>query len=250
MKDKKEELSKYQKRHIQYVNNKTAKAIVDNNLIQAGDKVLIAVSGGKDSLVLLEVLSTLRRFDFLDFTIEAIHIDVEEVPYKVSSTLLDKLCAELDVPITYIPVVANLEETEGKAPCFVCAWHRRKAIFTYAEQNGFDKVAMGHHMDDAVETLIINMAYHGNISSLPPKLSMFDGKIVIIRPLLLLTNKDTQEYANIRNFPKQTETCPYEDKTRRNTAKNIIKQMKAISPLASKNIFKSMGNIDKDYLPF
>lgn len=250
MKDKKEELSKYQKRHIQYVNNKTAKAIVDNNLINKDDKVLVAVSGGKDSLVLLEVLSTLRQYHFLDFDMEAVHIDVEEVPYKVSADELNKLCDKVNVPVTYLPVSVNLDETEGKAPCFVCAWHRRKAIFTYAEQNGFDKVAMGHHMDDAVETLIINMAYHGNISSLPPKLSMFDGKIVIIRPLLLLTNKDTQEYANIRNFPKQTETCPYEDKTRRNTAKEIIEQMKSISPLASKNIFKSMGNIDEGYLPF
>lgn len=243
-------LSKYQNRHIQYVNNKTAKAIVNNQLIDKGDKVLIAVSGGKDSLALMDVLVTLQRYDFLDFSIEAVHIDIEDVPYKISKTEIDRLCSELGVKIVYIPVAADIDKEIGKPPCFVCSWHRRKAIFSYAEENGFDKIAMGHHMDDAVETLIINMAYHGNISSIPPKLELFNGAITLIRPLILLTNKDMQEYANIRNFPKQTESCPFEDNTRRNTAKKILEQMKEIHPKASKNIFKSMGNIDNEYLPF
>jgi len=232
------------------VNNKAAKAIIDNKLIEKGDKVLIAVSGGKDSLALLEVLSTLRRYDFLDFKIEAVHIDVDEVPYKVSKEELEQLCANLGVKISFIKVMAGIEEDGDKPPCFVCAWHRRKAIFRFSEENGFDKVAMGHHMDDAVETLIINISYHGNISSIPPKLEMFNGAITLIRPLILLTNKDMQEYANIRNFPKQTESCPFEDKTRRNLAKSIVEQMKEIHPNAAKNIFNSMGNIDKEYLPF
>ncbi|MFK5894703.1 MAG: tRNA 2-thiocytidine(32) synthetase TtcA, partial [Pseudomonadota bacterium] len=84
---------------------------------------------------------------------------------------------------------------------------------------------------------------------LPAKLSMFKGAISLIRPLILLTNKDTQEYANIKDYPKQTVTCPFEDITKRTTARNIIEQLKAINPKASKNIFRSMGNIDLDYLP-
>ena len=230
-------LSQYQKRHIQFVNNKVAKSIVDNELINKDDKVLVAVSGGKDSLVLLEALSTLRRYDFLDYELEAIHIDVEDVPYKVSNELLEKLCVNLDVKIRFVTIEANLEETENKSPCFVCSWHRRKALFTYAEKHGFHKLAMGHHMDDAVETLLINMAYHGNISSLPAKLSMFNDAVAIIRPLILLTNKDTQEYANIRNYPKQTNSCPYEDQTKRQTARELLHQMKSIHPKATKNIF-------------
>ncbi len=242
-------LSQFQKRHIQFVNNKVAKAIMDNELVAKGEKILVAVSGGKDSLVLLEALSTLRMYDYLDFEIEAIHIDVEEVPYKVSREKLEELCAELNVKINFLSIEAGLEKTDSKSPCFVCSWHRRKALFTYADKHGFNKLVLGHHMDDAVETFIINIAFHGNISSLPAKLSMFNGAITIIRPLILLTNKDTQEYANIRRFPKQTESCPYEDKTKRQLARDIVEKMKEFHPNATKNIFRSMSNIDLDYLP-
>jgi tRNA 2-thiocytidine biosynthesis protein TtcA len=242
------QLSQYQKRHIQFVNNKVAKAIMDNELIAKGEKVLVAVSGGKDSLVLLEALSTLRKYDFLDFDIEAIHIDVQQVPYKTSRKQLEKICDELSISINFVDINIELENT-NKSPCFVCSWNRRKALFTYAEENGFKKLALGHHMDDAVETLIINMAYHGNISSIPAKLSMFNDAITIIRPLILLSNKDTQEYANIRRFPKQTESCPYEDKTKRTTSRNLVKQMEMIHPKAARNIFRSMNNIDEEYLP-
>ncbi len=249
MSDKSTSLSQFHKRHIQYVNNKVAKAIMDNDLVGKGEKILVAVSGGKDSLVLLEALSTLRIYDFLDFEIEAIHIDVEEVPYKVSREKLEELCAKLNVKINFLSIEAGLEETGRKSPCFVCSWHRRKALFKYADEHGFNKLALGHHMDDAVETFIINIAYHGNISSLPAKLSMFDGAITIIRPLILLTNKDTQEYANIRQYPKQTEACPYEDQTKRKTARDMVEKMKEFHPKATKNIFRSMSNIDLDYLP-
>ncbi len=190
----KNKLSKYQKRHVEYVHNKVAKAIIDNGLIDKGDKVLVAVSGGKDSLVLLEALAILRQYDFLDFTLEAIHIDVEDVPYSADIESLRSMCKQLDVKMKVSVIESNMEERGKKAPCFVCSWHRRKALFTYANEHGFKKLALGHHMDDAVETLLINMAYHGNISSLPAKLSMFKGAINLIRPLILVTNKDTQEF--------------------------------------------------------
>ena len=242
-------LSQYQKRHIEYVNNKVAKSIVDNILIDKGDKVLVAVSGGKDSLVLLESLAILRQYDFLDFTLEAIHIDMMDVPYSANIEFLKDICKRLNVKVEILSVESGMEDRGRKAPCFVCSWHRRKALFTFANEHGFQKLALGHHMDDAVETLLINMAYHGNISSLPAKLSMFEGAINLIRPLILLTNKDTQEYANIKDYPKQTVTCPFEDTTKRTTARNIIEQLKAINPKASQSIFRSMGNIDLDYLP-
>lgn len=221
---------------------------MDNALIVRGEKILVAVSGGKDSLVLLEALSTLRKYDFLDFNLEAVHIDVQQVPYKTSREQLEFLCKKLNVPIHFVNINVDLDNTD-KSPCFVCSWHRRKALFSFAEKHNFDKLALGHHMDDAVETLIINMAYHGNISSLPAKLNMFDGQVVIIRPLILLSNKDMQEYANIRNYPKQTESCPYEDKTKRTTARDLVKQMEVLHPKAMRNIFRSMNNIDREYLP-
>lgn len=242
-------LSSYQNRHIQFVNNKVVKAIVDFNLIENGETILVAVSGGKDSLVLLQALSTARKYKFLSFNIVAIHIDIEEVPYKIEHNEMLQIAEALNVKFHMVPVKSGLTETTEKSPCFVCSWHRRMAIFDFAKKNKIKKVALGHHMDDAVETLLINMSYHANISSIPEKLSMFDGEIELIRPLILLRNKDTAEYANIMKFPKQTESCPYENKTKRNTAREIVTQLEKIHPKALENIFNSMNNIDHSYLP-
>jgi len=245
----KEKLSKYQRRHIEHIKNMTAKAIRQYQMIDDGDKVLVAVSGGKDSLVLLEALSAFLKYKVIDFKLEAIHIDVEDVGYLVDREFLKQHSESLGVKINFVTIEAGIENRGKKAPCFVCSWHRRKTMFEYAKSNGFKKLALGHHLDDAVETLMINMAYHGHISSLPGKLKMFDGAMYLIRPLILLTDKDTAEYSNIRNYPKLKLPCPYEDVTKRTTARNLIKQLEEIHPKAKFNLFNSMNNIDEEYLP-
>ena len=242
-------LSQWQKRHIEHVKNYVAKAIMQFNMIDDGDKVLAAVSGGKDSLVMLEVLAAFRRFNKVDFQLEAIHIEVEDVPYRVDRDFLSAFADNLRVPMHYKNIQAGLENRGRKAPCFVCSWHRRKNLFEFAKSNGFQKLALGHHMDDAVETLLMNMAYHGHISSLPGKLRMFDGLLFLIRPLILLTDKDTREFAHIRNFPALLRECPYEDTTRRKIARELIESLEKIHPKAKFNLFNAMHNIDEEYLP-
>lgn len=243
------EYSKYQIKHIEFVKNKLAKAVIDYKMIADGDKVLVAISGGKDSLVLLEALSAFKKFQKVEFDLAAIHINVSDVAYEVKRDFLLELSNSLDVKLDFVEIVAGIEDRGKKAPCFVCSWHRRKTLFTYAKENGFNKLALGHHMDDAVETLILNMAYHANISSLPSVLSMFDGVLSLIRPLILLTNHDTQEFANIKKYPKLKTECPFEDLTKRTTARNLIKQLEQIHPKAKQNLFNSLSNIDLEYLP-
>ena len=198
---------------------------------------------------MLEALSALRKFDFFDFDLEALHIDVTDVPYQADREKLEALAGHLSVKLHFKKIEADLEHRGKKSPCFVCSWHRRKALFEFARDNDFAKLAMGHHMDDAVETLLINMAYHGHISSIPGKLSMFGGVMFTIRPLILLTNKDTAEFAHIRSYPDLTSECPYEDETYRKTARNLLSELEALHPKAKWNIFHSMGNIDEEYLP-
>lgn len=243
------DLTYWQKRHIEHVKNYLAKAVMDFDMISEGDRVLAAISGGKDSLVMLDALAAFRKFKKVSFYLEAIHIAVEDVPYKVDRAFLHRFTEELQVPLHFLTITAGIEDRGKKAPCFVCSWHRRKTLFKYARENKFQKLALGHHRDDAVETLLINMAYHGHISSLPGKLSMFAGKMELIRPLLLLTDKDTREYAAIKQFPKLIEECPFADLTKRTTARKLMEALSEIHPKATANIFNAMQQIDEEYLP-
>ncbi len=245
----KQELSKYQVKLIEFVKNKVARAVSDYKMIDDGDKVLVAVSGGKDSLVLLETLAIYRRYKRKSYTLEAVHVDMDDVPYSIDRDFLNDFGKQLDVKVNFLNHTAGLDNRGKKAACFVCSWSRRKALFQYAQEHGFQKLAFGHHLDDAVETLILNMAYHGNISSIPGKLKMFDGLIYNIRPLILLTNKDTQEYAHIRHYPQLKQNCPFEDATKRSTARKLIESLEEIHPKARYNLFQSMTNIDEEYLP-
>ncbi len=244
-----EKMRYWQKRHVEHVKNHVAKAVMDFDMIAPGDRVLAAVSGGKDSLVMLDALAAFRKFKKVDYHLEAIHIAVEDVPYQVNKVLLTKLAEKLEVPLHFETIRAGIENRGKKAPCFVCSWHRRKTLFEYAKTHGFHKLALGHHRDDAVETLLINMAYHGHISSLPGKLAMFGGRLHLIRPLLLLTDKETREYARIRQFPRQEKECPFAGHTKRTTARDLLDALQKIHPKAAANLFHAMQNIDNEYLP-
>lgn len=245
----KEKYSKHQIKHIEFVKNKLAKAVNNFNMISPGDKILVAISGGKDSLVLLETLASFKKFKTIDFEFEAIHINLEDVSYEVNHDYLINLCESIGIKMNFVDTKAGIEERAKKSACFVCSWKRRTELFSYAHENGFNKLALGHHMDDAVETLLINMTYHANISSLPGTFSMFEDKLVLIRPLILLTNKDTAEFANIKKYPKLKAECPFEDATRRKTARDLIKQLEVIHPNVRQNLFNSLTNIDFDHLP-
>jgi tRNA 2-thiocytidine biosynthesis protein TtcA len=245
----KNHLSYWQKRHLEHVKNHVAKAIADFNMISEGDRVLAAVSGGKDSLVMLDALAAFRKYQKVSFTLEAIHIMVEDVPYQVEREWLENWARSLDVPLHFVTIRAGIAERGKKAPCFVCSWHRRKTLFDFAKTHHFQKLALGHHRDDAVETLLINMAYHGHISSLPGKLRMFGGRMELIRPLLLLTGKDTHQYASIRQFHKLVSECPYADQTQRTTARKLMEALQDIHPKAIANLFHAMQKIDEEYLP-
>ncbi|MBN2615180.1 MAG: adenine nucleotide alpha hydrolase family protein [Bacteroidales bacterium] len=239
----------WENRHIEHVKNQVAKAVMQYGLIDNDDHIMVAVSGGKDSLVLLSALAAFRKFNKVDFHLEAIHIDVEDVPYRADRDFLTHYCQSLDIPFHFKQIEADLEHRGKKAPCFVCSWHRRKFLFEFTKKRGFQKLALGHHMDDAVETLLMNMAYHGHVSSLPAKLKMFNGALHLIRPLMLLTDKDTRKYAEIMQFPELLTECPYADATKRTTARKLIETLQDIHPKATHNIFNSLSQIDHEYLP-
>lgn len=218
-------------------------------LIEPGDKIMVGISGGKDSLFLLESLANLKKRLPFSFEIVACHIHIKEVGYKIDVDYLSNLCQSLEIKFYIEELSVNLTENPKKAPCFVCSWHRRKRLFELTRELQCNKLALGHHLDDAIETLLMNMVYHGSVSSLPAKLKMFDGRMYLIRPMIELTNGEMVTISELRHYPKLKSQCPYGDDTKRSKARELVEQMNALNPHARKNIFRSMGKIIPEYLP-
>lgn len=242
-------LEKKDQAFVQKVRQTAGKAINQYGMISNGENVMVAVSGGKDSLSLLEILSSRRKALPIHYHLHAVHIITEDVPYEIDVEWLKQFCEHLDVKLHIVRTKANLETAGKKKPCFACSRNRRKELFKLTNELGIKKLAFGHHLDDAVETLVMNMTQHANISSIPPSLEMFEGKIQVIRPLILLADAEMKRYAELLGFKSLKQECPYEDHTIRKKARDIVEQMTSINPKARFNLFNSMNNIDMDYLP-
>jgi tRNA 2-thiocytidine biosynthesis protein TtcA len=233
---------------INTVNVRIGRTIVKQKLISEGDKVLVALSGGKDSMILLDVLSNRKRHFPFKFELVASHIFIKNMGYKTELDYLKKFCNEINVPLIIKEFDIDLSQNNKKSECFVCSWHRRKALFELTKELGCNKLAFGHHMNDAVETLFMNMIYHGAISAMPFSVDMLDGRIKLIRPLLEICEDELIEYARLKEYKKELKTCPFSNSNRQKI-KELIKSTSEIRNVATKNIFRSMDNIYTEYLP-
>jgi tRNA(Ile)-lysidine synthase TilS/MesJ len=148
--------------------------------------------------------------------------------------------------------IFNLQSGQAKrrqkTPCFLCSWNRRKAIFSFAQERGFNKVALGHHQDDILTTLLMNMIYEGSIQTMPPKLKMKHYPVEIIRPLCLVSEKMIGEEAERLGFEKQKTPCPYDRQTKRKEINDLFHQLEAMNPEARYSLWHSMRNIHPDLL--
>ena len=236
-------------RYIEKIEKTVGLAINRYSLIAGGDRIAVALSGGKDSLVLLDTLARRRRRLPVTYELFAVHIFIKNIGYESDVNFMREFCSSLNVPFQLIEMEADLTIDPGKSKCFVCSWHRRKALFNFAEEMNCGKLALGHHLDDAIETLMMNMMYSGITSSLPPSLSMFSGRLHMIRPLILLEKREIDRYAEIKEFPAEVKRCPYGEDTTRIKAREMIEQMTSGSSAVKKSIFRSMSNIHREYLP-
>lgn len=240
-------MDKFEKRHIERVRHAIGKTINTYNLIEDGDHILIGVSGGKDSLILIESLAERRKYLPIDYKLTAVHVNVENIPYQVDISYLKNFCESNNVDFVYKEVV--YDEKEGKSPCFFCSWSRRKVFYELSKEMGIGKVATGHHLDDALETLFMNMVYHGTMSSLPAQFTMFDGRLQFIRPMIEIQESKLVEYAQIRNFPKLKSECPHDKLTKRKKMRSFIDALQDEHDMAKINMFRAMSNLNPEYLP-
>lgn len=225
------------------------KAINQHGLIDAGEKILVAMSGGKDSLVLLDTLTERLRYLPICYEVFAVHVSISNLPMKVDTNYLMEFCHDRNVELFIRNIKIDMDFSEIKSYCFFCAWNRRKVLFDMVKELGCHRLALGHHMDDIIETLLMSMCMNGRISSMPIKLSMFDGEFSIIRPLCFISEKEIKRYCRLKGFKTEVDECPYARDSKRQVFKEIIHHLEKTSPRIRKNLFNSMWNIDKKYLP-
>ncbi|MFC2116348.1 ATP-binding protein [Bacteroidota bacterium] len=240
---------KRMKKQFQKISRKVGKTLQEHRLISGGDRILVGLSGGKDSMILLEALADRKKHLPFDFELFAVHVAATSIGYEMDTGYLKQICSELNIPLYLEEIEVDLTEDSKKPPCFICSWSRRKRIFELSKELDCNKVALGHHKDDAIQTLLMNMIYHGSFSSFSQDLSMFDGRIRLIRPLLYIPEKELTYYATLRSFKKLEKTCPYDGSTKRHEIRDLVRQLDKLSRDARRNIFNSMNNIYEEYLP-
>ena len=230
---------------IRRIERRFNKGVVQYGLIEEGDKILIGLSGGKDSLALVELLGRRARIYKPRFSVVAVHVVMKNIPYQSDTEYL-KAYGVLFVQ--YETAFDPATDTR-KSPCFLCSWNRRKALFTVAKEHGCNKIALGHHMDDILETLLMNITYQGAFSTMPPRLVMKNFDMTIIRPMCLVHEADLVELAALRHYQKQVKNCPYESQSSRSDMKGILRQLEAMNPEARYSLWGSMTNVQEDLLP-
>jgi len=225
------------------------KACADYHLIEDGDHILVGLSGGKDSLALVEMLGRRAQIYVPRFKVTALHVRVKERAYQTDLSYLESFCAEANVPLVVRDVEIKGGDSEQTNPCFLCSWYRRKALFDVAQELGCNKIALGHHRDDLIETMLMNLIFQGAFATMPPMLQLEKMPIKIIRPLCLIDEADLIAYAAEKGYQKQKQLCPFEHVSSRAKVKELLKQIKALNPEAMDTMYAAMSNIKTDYLP-
>lgn len=229
----------------------TGKAIQQFNLIEANDRVMVCLSGGKDSYTLLDMLLSLQRSAPIEFTLIAVNLDQKQpgFPVEVLPRYLDDLGIEYHIIEKDTYSVVKRIIPEGKTMCSLCSRLRRGTLYEFATAHHIDKIALGHHRDDIIETLFLNMFYGGKLKAMPPKLRSDDGQHIVIRPLAFCREKDIARYARLRPFPIiPCNLCGSQDNLQRQAIKEMLQTWDKTHPGRLETIFSSLQNITPSHL--
>jgi tRNA(Ile)-lysidine synthase TilS/MesJ len=195
----------------------------------------------------LEFLARRSKVHVPHFTVEALHVRMENIHYKTDTTYLQSFCDRLNVPLHIIttsfsttPDGSPSGKGKQKPACFLCSWQRRKQLFNLAQELGCTKIALGHHQDDIIHTALMNLTFQGHFSTMPAKLKMRKMPLTIIRPLCLCQEADIKAYAEQQGYEKQLKQCPYENTTNRTTASELFAHIQQLNPEARYCIWRAL----------
>ena len=243
----KTEFNKLRKRLRRHVGH----AIVDYNMIEAGDRVMVCVSGGKDSYAMLDVLMHLRDSAPIDFELIAVNLDQKQpgFPEEVLPAYLESVGVPYYILERDTYSIVRSVIPEGKTTCGLCSRLRRGTLYGFAEQIGASKIALGHHKNDIVETLFLNWFFGGKLKAMPPKLLSDDGKNVVIRPLAYCKEKDLASYAEAMQFPIiPCNLCGSQENLQRVEIKKMIDAWERQYPGRTETIFKAISQVSPSQL--
>ncbi len=222
------------------------KAIGDYGMIRDGDRVMVCLSGGKDSYAMLDLLLSLQRRAPVDFELFAVNLDQKQpgFPEHVLPEYLESIGVAYHVIERDTFSVVRRVVPEGKTTCGLCSRLRRGNLYTFARENGFTKIALGHHMDDIVETFFLNLLHGGTLKAMPPKLKSDDGDNIVIRPLAYCRESDLAKLAEVRDYPIiPCNLCGSQPNLQRQVVKQMLAEWDRRQPGRTETIFKALTNV-------
>ena len=227
------------------------RCIADYRMIRAGDKVMVCLSGGKDSYTLLDLLLSLQRSAPVDFELLAVNLDQKQPGFPTH--VLPEYLQALGVPFRVIEQdtyrVVKRIIPEGRTLCGLCSRLRRGALYRFAAENGITKIALGHHRDDIVETLFLNLFFGGRLKAMAPKLLSEDGRHIVIRPLAYVAERDIERYARGRAFPLiPCRLCGSQENLQRVAVKNMLLEWEREFPGRTESIASALRNVELEHL--
>ncbi|MFZ1180033.1 MAG: tRNA 2-thiocytidine(32) synthetase TtcA [Herbaspirillum sp.] len=242
-----------------YENNKlhkrlcrlTGQAIGDYNMIEDGDKVMVCLSGGKDSYALLDILLTLRERAPIDFDIVAVNLDQKQpdFPKEILPAYLEKLGVAYHIENQDTYSIVKRVVPEGKTTCALCSRLRRGILYRVATELGATKIALGHHRDDILETFFLNMFFSGKLKGMPPKLQSDDGRQIVIRPLAYVKEAGLARYAEVKQFPIiPCDLCGSQENLQRKQIKSLMREWEKKFPGRVENIFSALSTAAPSHL--
>lgn len=231
------------------INRRLGKALHRYNMICDGDRILVGLSGGKDSLTLMWFLNERLRRVRVSYELNAVYLDPGfEAGF---AGRLERYCRDagyrLRIEHTDFGVKAHSDENREN-PCFLCAWKRRKRLFDIADELGCRKLALGHNKDDIIETVFMNMCYAGEISTMVPFQPLFEGRFTVIRPLAFVDEDLIRQFAAEQDFPEFINACPSAAVSKRRAVKELLCRLYSSNDKIKGNIFRSLSRVRPDYL--
>jgi len=234
-----------------HLRGRVGKAIEDFAMIAAGDRVMVCLSGGKDSYTLLDILLSLKRSAPVHFDLIAVNLDQKQpdFPAHVLPEYLEQLGVEYRIIEQDTYSVVKRVIPEGRTMCGLCSRLRRGALYRFAAENGITKIALGHHRDDIVETLFLNLFFGGRLKAMAPKLLSEDARHIVIRPLAYVAERDIERYARGREFPIiPCKLCGSQDNMQRVVIKKMLADWERDFPGRTEAIFSSLRNVELEHL--